>query len=89
MPSIPMSIMIPDSIDSFQYNTNHPLMQALISNDLWNWTPEATMYIFHGIGDELVPYENSTMAYNQFIENGAIHITKYKSFSEEISHELF
>ena len=29
------------------------------------------MHIFHGLGDELVPYENSQMAYDQFMINGA------------------
>jgi hypothetical protein len=29
------------------------------------------MYLFHGEGDELVPYENSQMAYDQFLANGA------------------
>jgi hypothetical protein len=32
--------------------------------------------MFHGEGDELVPYENSQMAYDQFVANGAqdIHL---------------
>ena len=40
------------------------------NNNLWNWNPVAPIYLFHGIGDELVPFENSQLAYNQFIENG-------------------
>ena len=70
MPSIPMNIMIEDSIASFQNNVNHPLKIALENNNLWNWNPVAPIYLFHGIGDELVPFENSQLAYNQFIENG-------------------
>ena len=71
MPSVPITIMIPDSVTSFANNFNHPLKVALRSNDLWDWAPEAPMYIFHGIADELVPAENSQLAYDQFIENGA------------------
>ena len=71
MPEVPMTIMIPDSITSFEEDNNHPLKEALRANDLWDWTPEARMYIFHGLGDELVTYENSQWAYNQFIENGS------------------
>ena len=74
MPSIPMTIMIPDSIQSFQDNYNHPLKEALRANDLWNWTPQSPMYIFHGVADELVPVENADLAYNQFIENGATNV---------------
>ena len=70
MPSIPMNIMIEDSIASFQNNVNHPLKIALENNNLWDWNPVAPIYLFHGIGDELVPFENSQLAYNQFIENG-------------------
>jgi len=74
MPSIPMTIMLPDSIESFQNNFNHPLQVALRANDLLDWTPEAPMYIFHGTADEIVPYQNAELAYNQFIENGATNV---------------
>ena len=71
IPNIPITIMKPDSITSFQYNMDHPLRVALRENDLYDWTPQATMHIIHGLADELVPYENAEIAYNQFIENGA------------------
>ena len=74
MPNIPITIMKPDSIDSFESNQNHPLRLALKENDLWNWMPIAPIHIFHGIGDELVPVENSEMAYEQFINNGSQNI---------------
>ena len=48
MPSIPMTIMYPDSVESFQNNYNHPLKIALRENDLWDWTPQNDMYLFHG-----------------------------------------
>ena len=44
---------------------------ALRENDLWDWTPHAPMYIFHGEGDELVPSSNAVLAYDQFLENGS------------------
>ena len=71
MPSIPITIMKPDSIISFEGNNNHPLRMALRENDLWDWLPQSPMYLFHGLGDEIVPPENSQMAYDQFITNGA------------------
>ena len=74
MPSIPATIMIPDSVTSFQTNYNHPLKIALRNNDLWDWAPQSPMYILHGMADELVPYENSELAYNQFINNGSENI---------------
>ena len=71
MPSIPITIMKLEEIQSFEEDENHPLRITLQENDLWDWTPQAPMYLFHGEGDELVPYENSQMAYDQFLANGA------------------
>ena len=71
MPSIPITIMKPEEIQTFTDNEYHLLRVALRENDLWDWTPQAPIYLFHGLGDELVPYENSQMAYDQFLANGA------------------
>jgi len=71
MPSIPITIMIPDSITSFEENDDHLLKIALRENDVWDWLPQAPMYLFHGLGDEIIPPENSQLAYDQFIANGA------------------
>ena len=70
MPEIPITIMKPEEIQTFEENSNHPLRISLQENDLWSWTPQAPIYLFHGLGDELVPYENSQMAYDQFLLNG-------------------
>ena len=74
MPSIPISIMKPEEIQNFEENSDHLLRIKLMENDIWNWTPQASMHLFHGQGDELVPYENSQMAYDQFLANGAQNI---------------
>lgn len=71
MPSVPITIMKPDSISTFEENLTHPLRVALEENDLYGWTPEATMHIIHGIADELVPFENAQLAYDTFLSNGA------------------
>lgn len=74
MPEIPITIMKPDSILSFQNIPNHPLRVELQNNDLFDWTPIATMYIIHGAADELVPIENAEIAYETFIENGSENV---------------
>jgi len=71
MPSIPITIMKPDSIESFSSDQTHPLRLALQENDIYDWTPQSPMYIFHGEADELVPHENAELAYEHFIGNGA------------------
>ena len=71
MPEIPITIMKPEEIQSFEEDANHPLRITLQENDIWDWLPQAPMHMFHGEGDELVPYGNSQMAYDQFLINGA------------------
>ena len=41
---------------------------------MWDWSPNADMYLFHGLGDELIPYENSELAYNSFINSGSENV---------------
>jgi len=71
MPEIPITIMKAEEIQNFEEDLEHPLRIYLQENDLWDWTPQAPIHMFHGEGDELVPYENSQMAYDQFLVNGA------------------
>ena len=66
--------MKPEEIEYFEQNESHPLRIYLEENDLWNWLPQAPMYIFHGEGDELVPFANAQLAYDQFVLNGAENI---------------
>ncbi len=74
MPSIPAEIMIPEEITAFQNNFSHPLKEALRENDIIEWIPQSPIYIFHGIADELVPYENSQMAYDYFVSNNVANV---------------
>ena len=71
MPSIPIDIMRDDVFSEIVSDYNHPIRVALRENDLYDWVPESLMRIYHSTGDELVPVENSEIAYNQFINNGA------------------
>ncbi len=71
LPSVPINILQPSVIDEFANNDEHPLRLALEENDLYDWTPQAPVYLIHGMGDEIVPYGNSQLAYDTFIANGA------------------
>ena len=71
MPEIPITIMKPEEVQNFEEDDNHPLRVSLQENDLWDWMPQAPIHMFHGEGDELVPYANSQLAYDQFVANGA------------------
>tara|TARA_B100001175_G_C19146094_1_gene466012 strand:- start:145 stop:633 length:489 start_codon:yes stop_codon:yes gene_type:complete len=72
-----------DVIYNFRTNPAFPFRLTLEENDLIDWTPQNKLYLFHGIGDEQIPYENSVVAYNKFIENGADEdIVKIELLSE-------
>ena len=71
LPDIPIHMMLPSVIEEFTNDENYPLRVYLGENDLYDWTPQNKMYLFHGLADERVPHENSVVAYNSFIENGA------------------
>jgi len=71
LPDIPIHMMLPSVVEEFANDENYPFRIHLEENDLYDWTPQNTMYIFHGIIDESVPHENSIVAYDSFVANGA------------------
>ena len=77
LPDIPIEVMLPEVIDDFSNNPNHPLRLYLADNDLWNWAPEKDIHLFHAIADELIPYNNSQIAYDTFINNGSENANLY------------
>jgi len=77
LPDIPIEILLPQVIEDFTNNLNHPLRLNLSENNLWNWNPQADMHMYHGMGDELIPYQNSQLAYDSFINNGSDNVNLY------------
>ncbi len=74
MPSIPIQIFRDEVIEEFTNDMQHPLRTRLYENNLYDWTPQSNMKIFHSEQDELVPIENSEVAYTNFILNGAPNV---------------
>ena len=86
MPEIPIEVLLPSVIEDFTNDTSHPLRLKLFENNLWDWSPNADMYLFHGLGDELIPYENSELAYNSFINSGSENVYLYLAPEEYGGH---
>ena len=74
LPEIPINIFWASYYQDFITNTEHPMNLALIDNNVYNFTPQSPMKLLHCSGDDNVDFENSTVAYNYFIENGAQNI---------------
>lgn len=70
----PVLVMLPEIVNEFIENENYIFRQLLIENDMYDWSPQSLTYLFHGMADHLVPYENSVVAYNQFLENGSTNV---------------
>ncbi len=75
LPNPPIQILLPDLIQEFESNQNHFLRTHLQDNDLINWVPQSLTYLFHALADELIPFENAQIAYDNFIINGSENIT--------------
>tara|TARA_B100002052_G_scaffold213663_1_gene195621 strand:+ start:30698 stop:32038 length:1341 start_codon:yes stop_codon:yes gene_type:complete len=71
MPSIPIEIFIPEVVEEVVANENHPLRVRLRENDLYDWAPQSPTQLIHSYSDELIPYQNSEIAYEYFVNNGS------------------
>ena len=75
MPENPLDIMLPDVLEEFTNNEDHFFRQTLQQNTLLDWIPMSPTYLYHGIGDDIVPFQNAQIAYDTFVSNGADSVT--------------
>ena len=75
MPENPLDILLPEVLEDFTNNEDHFFRVTLAQNTLLDWAPESPTYLFHGIGDDIIPYENAQIAFDTFISNGAPDVT--------------
>ena len=52
-------------------NKDSPLYASLSENNIYRWKPHAPTRLYHCINDEIVPFQNSQMAYDFFLSAGA------------------
>lgn len=74
MPANPVDILKPELLTEFQTNFNHILRVALRDNDLYAWTPQRPMRMYHCAGDADVFIANSQVAYTNFQSRGATQV---------------
>lgn len=80
MPSVMRDALQPAFLTAFTNDANHPVRVALRANDLWDWTPVSPTRMYHCAGDDIVPFANSQVAYDQFILNGCTNVTLIDPF---------
>lgn len=76
MPAIPREIIEANTYSDFTNNFySNPLRNALRENDLINWAPKSVVKMYHCQTDNLVPYQNSTVALESFKQRGASQVS--------------
>ncbi len=53
----------------------HVLKDKLAENNIYDWAPTAPTRLYHGPLDEVVPYENASIAYQTMDANGATDVS--------------
>lgn len=76
MPAIPNQIIDPLVLDSFRNEPSHYFRAGLEQNDVYDWLPISPVRMFYCEADEQVAYQNTFVAYNKFIQNGATNVYK-------------
>lgn len=69
--SFPKKMIFDDIVDAIVADDNHPVNIALRDNDVYDWAPNADTRLLYCEGDDQVAFENSIIARDKMIENGA------------------
>lgn len=71
LPSTPLDILRPEVLDELINDEDHIFRTLMEQNDIYDWYPASPIYLYHGLGDELVPPANTQTAYDALLANGA------------------
>ena len=74
MPVVPNDILVETMLQEFITDPEHPFREALRENDLYDWTPAARVRMFYCDADDHVFYQNSTVALQAMLDNGAADV---------------
>tara|TARA_A100000164_G_scaffold303773_1_gene279547 strand:- start:2201 stop:3580 length:1380 start_codon:yes stop_codon:yes gene_type:complete len=74
MPEEPLDIILPDVLEDFINNEENIFNQTFQQNTLTGWVPNSPTYLYHGMGDDIVPYQNTQVIYQNFIDNEAENV---------------
>ena len=74
MPDVPSQVLRDSLLDVFANDPLHPFRIALQENDVYDWTPQAPVWMFYCEGDEHVFYQNSILAQQTMTANGATDV---------------
>jgi hypothetical protein len=73
--SIPARMFEDDILLQFQTDPNHYFRRVLADNDLYDWSPQMPLVLFHSDADIENPYENALFTLQKFQQNGAADVS--------------
>ena len=73
--AFPKKMIFDDIVAAILSDDDHPVNVALRDNDVYDWTPVADTRLLYCEGDDQVAFENSIIARDKMIENGAQMVT--------------
>lgn len=73
--AFPKKMIFDNIVEEILANENHPVNVALRDNDVFDWAPKADTKLLYCSGDEQVNFQNSIIAEEKMIENGATMVT--------------
>jgi pimeloyl-ACP methyl ester carboxylesterase len=60
-----------DMLNNINTNPQYDYLEsAFVDNSLTDWSPKIQMFMYHGLSDATVPYQNSVDTYNKLLSNG-------------------
>lgn len=72
--AFPKKMIYDDIVEQILTDDNHPVNFALRDNDVYDWAPEAETRLLYCSGDDQVAFENSIIARDKMVENGATQV---------------
>jgi hypothetical protein len=73
--SFPKKLIYDDIVNAILADDDHPVNIALRDNDVYDWAPRADTRLLYCQADDQVAFENSIIARDKMIENGAQQVT--------------
>jgi pimeloyl-ACP methyl ester carboxylesterase len=71
---IPSVVLRPEIIESLKQDASNPIVLALEENNLYDWAPKSPIHLCHCDSDDIVPFQNSVVAYNSFVKHGSTNV---------------
>jgi len=72
--SFPKKMIFDDIVEAVLADDNHPVNIALRDNDVYDWAPRADTRLLYCRADDQVAFENSIIARDKMVENGATQV---------------